>query len=206
MDRGRTLVMDMGFAEPTIGILGAGQMGMALARRWVASDHCVFLGSRNIPRVQELSATLGPNARGASYQQAAASGQVIVLTMPPHALLDVVRDLAELFQDKILLDCSGAVGPVTWEERNTRASLAEQVADCAPGARVIKALTTIPVSTITMERYPPVKALYCGDDDLAKSTVHRLIKELELEPIDAGALSEARLFEYYSSRSEWNAS
>jgi len=182
-------------------------MGLALARRWVENDHRVFLGSRNLPRVQELSATLGPNACGTSYQQAAASGQVIVLTVPAHALLDVVRDLAELLQDKILVDCSGAVGPVTWEARNTRASLAEQIADCAPGARVIKALTTIPSSTIALvERYPPVKALYCGDDDIAKSTVRCLIEELELEPIDAGALSEARLFEYYASRSEWNAS
>lgn len=130
-----------------------------------------------------------------------------MLTVPAHALLDVVRDLAELLQDKILVDCSGAVGPVTWEARNTRASLAEQIADCAPGARVIKALTTIPSSTIALvERYPPVKALYCGDDDIAKSTVRCLIEELELEPIDAGALSEARLFEYYASRSEWNAS
>jgi 8-hydroxy-5-deazaflavin:NADPH oxidoreductase len=195
----------MGLAEPTIGILGAGQMGLALARRWVESDHRVFLGSRNLPRVQELSATLGPNACGASYQQAAVCGQVIVLAIPPHALLEVVRDLAELLQDKVLLDCSGSVGPMTWEDRNTRASLAEQVADCAPGARVIKALTTIPSSTITSERYPPVKALYCGDDDRAKRTVRRLIEELELEPIDAGALSEARLFEYYASHAEWRA-
>jgi 8-hydroxy-5-deazaflavin:NADPH oxidoreductase len=197
--------MDMGLAEPTIGILGAGQMGLALARRWVEREHRVFLGSRNLPRVQELSATLGRNACGGSYQQAVASGQVIVLAIPPSALLEVVRDLAELLQDKVLIDCSGSVGPMTWEDR-TRTSLAEQVAHCAPGARVIKALTTIPSSTIALERYPPVKALYCGDDDGAKSTVHRLIEELELEPIDAGALSEARLFEYYASHAEWHAS
>jgi predicted dinucleotide-binding enzyme len=198
--------MDTGFAAPTIGILGAGQMGMALARRWVASDHRVFLGSRNVLRVQELSATLGPNATGTSYQEAATHAHVIVLAIPPHALLDVVRDLATFLEDKILVDCSGAPGPVAWEERNARTSLAEQVADCVPGARVVKALTTIPSSTIEMDRYPPVKALYCGDDDDAKSTIHRLIEELELEPIDAGALSEARLFEYFASRAQWNAS
>jgi 8-hydroxy-5-deazaflavin:NADPH oxidoreductase len=198
--------MDPGLVEPTIGILGAGQMGFALARRWVENDHRVFLGSRNLPRVQELSAALGPNACGTSYQEAAASGEVIVLAMPPHVLLDIVRDLAKVFQNKILLDCSGSAGPVSWEDRNTRASLAEQVAECAPGAHVIKALTTIPSSTLALvERYPPVKALYCGDDDIAKSTVRRLIEELELEPIDAGALSEARLFEYYASHAEWNA-
>jgi predicted dinucleotide-binding enzyme len=199
-------VMETGAAEPTIGILGAGKMGLALARRWVANDHRVFLGSRNLPRAQELSAALGPNAFGSSYQQAAAAGGVIVLAMPPHALLDVVRSLASFFDDKILLDCSGAVGPVTWEERGARISLAEQVASSAPGAQVIKGLTTIPFSTISMERYPPVKALYCGGDARAKSTVHRLIGELELEPIDAGDLTEARLFEYYASHAEWNAS
>jgi predicted dinucleotide-binding enzyme len=182
-------------------------MGLALARRWLENDHRVFLGSRDLPRVERLAETLGPNASGASYQQAAASGQVIVLAIPPHAILEAVRELAGLFRDKILVDCSGSAGPVTWEDRNTKISLAEQVADCAPGARVVKALTTIPSATIAMvERYPPVKALYCGDDDGAKSTVRHLIEELELEPIDAGALSEARLFEYYASRAEWNAS
>jgi len=198
--------MDTGFVAPTIAILGAGQMGMALARRWVESDHRVFLGSRNVPRAQELSAALGPNACGTSYREAAMSAQVIVLAIPPHALLDVVRDLAAVLREKILVDCSGAPGPVTWEDRNVRTSLAEHVADGAPGARVIKALTTIPFATIEMERYPPVKALYCGDDDMAKRTIHRLIEELHLEPIDAGVLSEARLFEYYASHALWNAS
>jgi predicted dinucleotide-binding enzyme len=198
--------MDTGATAPTIGILGAGKMGLALARRWVASDHRVFLGSRNLPRAQELSATLGPNAFGSSYQQAAAAGAVVVLTIPPHALMDVVQELADFLDDKILLDCSGTIGPVMWEERNARISLAEQVASSVPRAHVIKGLTTIPFSTIAMERYPPVKALYCGGDAHAKGTVHRLIQELELEPIDAGELSEARLFEYYASHSEWNAS
>jgi len=192
--------------EPTIGILGAGKMGMALAKRWVESDHRVFLGSRNVPRAHDLSATLGPNASGASYQAAAAAGQVVVLTIPPHAVLEIVRDHADFFQEKILLDCSASAGPMNWEDRHARASLAEQVAECAPGARVIKALTTIPSSTIAIARRPPVKALYCGDDAFAKNTIHRLIAELELEPIDAGPLSEARLFEYYASRAEWNAS
>ena len=193
--------------EPAIGILGAGQMGLALARRWLACEHRVLLGSRNLPRVRELAATLGPCAYGASYQKAAAAAEVIVLTIPSHAVLDVVRDLADLLDDKILLDCSGAAAPVTWEDRNARVSLAEQVAESAPRAKVIKALTTIPSTTIAMaERYPPVKALYCGEDAQAKSTVHRLIEELEFEPIDAGALSEARLFEYYASHAIWNAS
>lgn len=192
--------------EPAIGILGTGQMGLALARRWVASNHRIFLGSRSVPRAHELSATLGANASGGSYRQAAGAGQVIVLTIPPRAVLAVVGDLAELFEQKIVIDCSASTGPVTWEERYAKASLAECVAERAPHARVIKALTTIPCTTITRGHYPPVKALYCGDDAAAKSTVHLLICELELEPIDSGPLKEARLFEYYASRAEWNAS
>lgn len=198
--------METRLVEPTVGILGAGKMGMALAKRWVESGHLVFLGSRNVPRAQEFAATLGPNAFGVSYQQAAAEAGVVVLTIPPHAVLEIVRDHADFFQDKTLMDCSASAGPMNWEDRHARASLAEQVAECAPGSRVIKALTTIPSATIAVARRPPVKALYCGDDGFAKNTIHRLIAELELEPIDAGPLSEARLFEYYASRAEWNAS
>ncbi|MGH7728573.1 MAG: NADPH-dependent F420 reductase [Vulcanimicrobiaceae bacterium] len=203
--RTRTLI-ETGLAEPTIGILGAGRMGMALASRWVASGHRVFLGSRSLPRALELSATLGPNALGASYRQAAASGHVIVLTIPPHAVLEVVGDLAELFDDKIVLDCSASASAVTWEDRHLQASLAEQVAHCAPGARVIKALATMPSSTIAGGHRPKPRTLYCGDDVFAKSTVRRLLEELELDPVDGGALSEARHFEYFASRSVWNVS
>jgi len=117
----------------------------------------------------------------------------------------VVRDLAELFQEKVLLDCSASLGPVTWEDRHEKTSLAERVADCAPGARVIKALATIPSATIAGE-HRTARTVYCGDDALAKSTVCRLLEELELDPVDGGGLREARLLEYYASRAVWNVS
>lgn len=159
-----------------------------------------------MPRAEALSATLGSTACGASYRQTAAAIDVIALTIPPYAVLEAVCELAELLRAKILLDCSASIGPVTWEDRHTKTSLAEQVAGCVPAARVVKALTNIPSSTIAGGDRKKVRVLYCGDDAGAKSTIHCLLQELELDPVDAGALSEARVLEYHASRAVWNVS
>ena len=43
-----------------------------------------------------------------------------------------------------------------------------------------------------------VAMFYCGDDASAKQTVRSLIAELGFEPLDAGALTQARLLEPFA--------
>ena len=81
----------MADSRPTIAVIGGtGDEGGALARRWVAAGYPVVIGSRSAERGQqkadELNAALSDRegvvqARGSANEAAAASGDIVVLTV-----------------------------------------------------------------------------------------------------------------------------
>ncbi|MGH9455635.1 MAG: NADPH-dependent F420 reductase, partial [Terriglobia bacterium] len=76
-------------------------------------------------------------------------------------------------------------------------SAAELVASWAPGAKVVKAFNTVGAAVFGNAQFGPQRAdgFYCGDDAGAKSVVTHLIEQAGLEPVDVGALVNARLLE-----------
>jgi predicted dinucleotide-binding enzyme len=57
----------------------------------------------------------------------------------------------------------------------------------------VKAFNTVGDATMVNPSYEEQKAamFYCGDDAEAKSVIHQLTAELDMEPIDAGPLKNA---------------
>ncbi len=78
-------------------------------------------------------------------------------------------------------------------------SLAETLAEQAPGARVVKAFNTIPMEVFELAPEPlknyNVSVFVAADDAEAKQTVMQLAQEIGFSPIDSGALRHARLIE-----------
>src|SRR5687767_6041288 len=67
----------------TIGLIGAGNIGSAVARLAVDAGYDVVLSnSRGPETLAELTASLGPRARGATPAEAAAAGDLVVVTIP----------------------------------------------------------------------------------------------------------------------------
>ncbi len=67
----------------TIGFIGSGMIGGTVARLSVAAGHQVLLSnSRGPATLTELAAGLGPLARAASAQEAAAQGDIVVVSIP----------------------------------------------------------------------------------------------------------------------------
>jgi predicted dinucleotide-binding enzyme len=67
----------------TIGLIGAGHIGSQVARLAIASDHDVVLSnSRGPETLAQLVAELGPRARAGSASEAAAAGDIVVVTVP----------------------------------------------------------------------------------------------------------------------------
>jgi len=182
-----------------IGIIGAGNVGGALGKGWAASGHQVKFGVRNSakPEVVALLKDAGPRASAATVSEAAAFGEVVVLTVPwnmAQAALATAGDLA----GKVLVDCTNplkpdlsglAVGPDT--------SAAEQIARWAKGARVVKCFNTTGSDNMANPKYGQdrVVMFLAGDDAAAKTTVARLGEDLGFEMVDAGGLETARLLE-----------
>lgn len=189
-----------------IGIIGAGNVGSILGKRWSAGGHEVKFGVRNTadPRLKDLL-DAAPKASVASVAEAAAFAEVIVLSVPWNAVPDVISQAGSGLDDKVLLDCTNPVvsGPDLLDKglligHNTSAG--EQVATLAPKAHVVKSLNTVgwPIMADPKLQGKAAVMPYCGNDGVAKSTVAKLVGELGFEPLDAGPLVNARLLEPFA--------
>src|SRR5690348_18323058 len=86
----------------TIGLIGSGHIGSTVARLAVAAGHDVVLSnSRGPETLADLVADLGPRARAATPAEAAAAGDVVVVSVPLKAYREVP---VEPLRGKVVID------------------------------------------------------------------------------------------------------
>jgi len=171
-----------------IAIIGAGNVGGTLGRKWAAAGHEVVIGSRK------------PEQGAVSLAAAAAQSEVVVLSTPWPAVDSAIAACGSL-AGKILIDCTNPLLPdLSGIELGTTTSGAEHVASLAPGAFVVKAFNSTGFNVMADPIFDgkPVTMFYCGDDPTAKAAVHELIADIGFDPIDAGPLTQARVLEPFA--------
>src|SRR5215468_9328733 len=94
-----------------IGVLGAGNVGGALGKRWARAGHEVHFGVRN-PAAEEITATLAECAGhgSAGDPKAAVEGADVVVCALPWGAVQQALSALDL-KGKILLDCSNPLKP-----------------------------------------------------------------------------------------------
>jgi 8-hydroxy-5-deazaflavin:NADPH oxidoreductase len=158
----------------------------------------VMFGVRDVsdPKVAKLLQE-APGARAGSVVEAAQFGEVVALATPWEATEDAVRNAGGL-AGKIVFDCTNPLAPqLSGLTHGHDTSGGEQVANWAPGARVVKVFNTIGANQMENPDFNGVAAtmFYCGDDGDAKAAAARLAADLGFDPVDAGRLDQARLLE-----------
>jgi hypothetical protein len=182
-----------------IGIIGAGNIGSGLGKIWAQKGHKVmFSFSRNQEKLKAL-AVADQNSSAGSPAEAVQHSEVLLLSVRWETVVEALKAAGPL-QKKILIDCTNPLKPDLSDIALAHTtSAAEEIAKMAPGARVVKAFNSVfadiyhSESRLFGSRMPTM--FYCGDDDGAKTTVARLIRETGFEPIDAGPLKSARYLE-----------
>ncbi len=185
-----------------IGIIGAGMIGSTLARLWVNAGHEVRLASRHPEGLKALVTGLGPRASSGTPADAAAFGDVILLTVPLKAVPDLARDLAPLLAGKIVLDTGNAYerrdGDAARQASRHAQGSAGWAAAMFPGARWVKAFNTVHYQTLEREahREPDrVGIPLAGDDRNALETAASLVRDAGFDPVVVGSLARGREFE-----------
>jgi 8-hydroxy-5-deazaflavin:NADPH oxidoreductase len=181
-----------------IGILGAGNIGGNLGRRWAAKGHTIRFGVRDADAVKGLVAECGALASAGDVRSAVEQADVVVLSVPWPAVPQVLEAAGDL-AGKVLVDATNAVkwadGP---EPAVAEGSAAQQVAVMAKGARVVKAFNTLGAEHILdpIVGGQPADVFLCADDAEARDTVKKLAEEIGFSTVDMGPLRNARLTEH----------
>ena len=182
-----------------IAILGSGTMGSALGHLFASAGHFVaYSFSRDPAKLERLAKSSGPRARAASPADAVRDANVVVLAVLWQQMPRVLRSAGNL-RGKVLIDCTMPLTPSDDALAvGHRVSGAEIVARRARGALVVKAFNTTPAELLragvnVLPEQPAV--CYCGDDARAKRVTARLIRQLGFEPVNCGALMNARYLE-----------
>lgn len=176
-----------------VAVIGTGRMGRGFAAA-LAPKHEVTVGSRDPDRARK-TASATDAARGATYAEAAAGADVVILTVPWPAMDDTLRQLGELDQT-VVVDVSF---PSRKQEREAlkNTSTAEQIQKRLPRARVVKGWNHVHAQHLTAPEVNGIAAsvLLAGDDPDAKRTVSALARDMGFHPVDIGPLRTTRELE-----------
>jgi 8-hydroxy-5-deazaflavin:NADPH oxidoreductase len=131
-------------AATKIAMIGGGNVGGTLGRRFAGLGHDVIFGSRDPhgQKMQALLAELGTGACSAPVGEAVAAADVVFLATPWSATEETLRAAGDL-SGKVLVDCTNPLGPGMQLMVGLTTSAGEQVASWAQRTRVVKALNSI---------------------------------------------------------------
>ncbi|WP_233551064.1 NADPH-dependent F420 reductase [Amnibacterium setariae] len=181
----------------TIGLIGAGNIGSALARLAVQHGYRVVISnSRGPETLSDLVSELGADAKAGTAEEAAQAGDVVVVTIP---LKNIDAVPVAPLEGKIVIDTNnyypqrdGQIARLDANEATTAGLLQEHL----PGSKVVKAFNHIGAADLTTDGATlddgsrRALAVY-GDDAEARSTVAAIIAEFGFDTVDGGPLADS---------------
>jgi predicted dinucleotide-binding enzyme len=178
-----------------IGVIGSGRIGGTVARLLAGAGHEVLISySRDPASLAARAAEIGHGARAGTPAEAAAFGEVVVLSVRWRLVDEVLAEVGGL-EGRIVVDTNnqfGASGLETLPDGLTAAQLDQRR---MPRARLVKTFNTVTAGFLadSAGRTGPdrVVMFMCGDDAEAKAVVAGLVEDAGFTPVDMGALADA---------------
>jgi predicted dinucleotide-binding enzyme len=170
----------------SVGIIGAGRLGQAMARTALrAGRRVVIANSRGPESLASVVSALGDGVSAGTVGEAASAG-IVVIAVPWDRVPEAARGLA--WNGQVVID---ATNDWAADDLLGRTS-SELVADLVPGARVVKAGNTLGADVLGSD---PQEAggrrviFVSGDDSDAKADVVALFQDAGFAAIDLGDLA-----------------
>ncbi|WP_454050568.1 NADPH-dependent F420 reductase [Cellulomonas sp. Marseille-Q8402] len=184
----------------TIGVLGAGRVGTAVARQAIRGGYDVLIAASGDPAdIELIVGVMAPGAQAVTAAEAAARSDVVILSLP----LRRYRTLdPSTLRGKVVVDAMNS-----WPETDgdipelaDAPSSSEMVQAFLTGARVVKTLNHIGYHELetdgTTPGTPGRRALaVAGDDPDARGVVMGLIEQIGYDAVDAGSLAAGAALE-----------
>ena len=183
-----------------IGIIGSGRIGSTLGELWAKAGYQVRFSSLDLAKDKELAARVGNGAQAGTPAQAAAFGDVLLVSVPYGALPQIGRDLAPSMKGKVVLDTSNPVqardGDMAVPAREKGAGIASS--EYLPGARLVRAFNSVGFNSLRSEAHrggDKIAIPLAADDQDALKVAIRLVQDAGFEPVVVGGLAKAKSFD-----------
>jgi predicted dinucleotide-binding enzyme len=168
-----------------ISVIGAGNVGSTLGTLWLKAGHSVMFSSRHPEQLTELVRTAGPNARSGSVSDAAAWGEVIVLTVPYGAMPMLSEQLKGKLTGKVVLSASnpfsGRDGEVGRKALEVGVAAADQ--QYLPGVHLVRAFNAMGFSSMRSQSGKGMAMATFADDAQAREMGARLVRDAGFVPV-----------------------
>jgi predicted dinucleotide-binding enzyme len=181
-----------------ITLLGAGNMGSALARQFTQAGHAVRIAATSLEKSQSVAAGI-PGSTAVATAGSAADSDVVVVATPYEQAVAALREAGPL-DGKVVIDVTNPLTPDYMGltiGHDTSAS--EEIAKAFPGVDIAKAFNTLFAQVVAegpaFADGQVARAFYAGDSERAKATAKALIESTGFQPVDAGPLRNARYLE-----------
>lgn len=189
---------------------GTGDIAEGLVLRWSKAGHEIFVGSRSKEKADTITAgyveklnSLGvtPKVVGMENAEAAASSEVVVISIPPEYAADTIAGIGGGITDQIVVT---PVVPMAKEGKTflfvppPQGSSALEIKEkLPPTARLVSAYHNLPAKGLSnLDKDLDADVVICGDDEEAKAVVAKLTEDLSgLRTLDAGALEVSPMIE-----------
>lgn len=175
-----------------ITILGSGNIGSTLAKKWAQAGHALTLAARNLDnaKYQPLLEKIGGQATVAALPEAVRLTEAILLAIPGSAVATTLAGLGEALDGKIIIDATNNVGQA---ELNSIAAISAE----APNAKLFRAFNSLGWENFETPQLggTQIDLFYCGDPGAANETVAGLIADVGLRPIYVGHLDQVAVID-----------
>jgi 8-hydroxy-5-deazaflavin:NADPH oxidoreductase len=174
----------------TVGIIGAGSIGQALAVQSLhAGQNVIIANSRGPESLVAVVAELGPGVSAGTVADAAGS-DIVAIALPWRAIPDAVAGID--WNGRVVIDATNPIMAPDFQiaDLGGRTS-GEFVAGLMPGARVVKVANTLPAAVLASDPHEAGGQrvlVLSGDDNEAKERVAALLNAAGFATVDLGGL------------------
>jgi NADPH-dependent F420 reductase len=188
---------------------GTGNIGEGFALRW-AAKHDILICSRQIDKAVKAAGEytdmllnkelLCCSITGCTNETGIKDADIIVLSVPYHGVISLLKDLKPYFKDQIVISLVVPMEKNEWFEfaPPKQGSAALEIRDLLPETvKVVSAYHNISAKKLAnLESCLDYDVVICGDDAEAKRTVMELTREIkDLHPLDGGNLACSYMIE-----------
>ena len=176
----------------TVGVLGAGKLGLVIANLAVTAGYAVRVAGSGDPKYIALSVAMyAKGAKPTTAREAVDGADLVVLAVPLHRVQDLPSDA---LSGHVVVDSTNhweAVDGPMPAFTNAPGGTSSVVAEALPGTRLVKALGHVAYEQLSAHARDERRVAIgiASDDSDAAEVVAGFIRAIGFEPVHLGALA-----------------